>query len=59
MDKSYQILKPSTNKPKVFCDTMIWFDENKFVFDKANFEYFGSVSNICDFFSSDNENGRR
>lgn len=39
----------------VMCDTMIWYDVNDgaTVFDKSKYKYYGSVSNIADFLSSD------
>jgi len=43
------------DKPKVMCDTMIWYDLHfgEETLDKTNFDYYGSVSNIADFLSSD------
>ena len=37
------------------CDTMIWYDiyHGDESFDKSKYQYFGSVSNIADFLSSD------
>lgn len=43
------------DKPKVMCDTMIWYDVHfgEEILNKEDFEYYGSVSNIADFLSSD------
>lgn len=43
------------SKKIVFCDTMIWYDvgQGDVVFDKSRYTYYGSISNIADFLSSD------
>lgn len=46
-------------KKIVFCDTMIWYNvhQNLLIFDKTKYLYYGSVSNLADFFSSDKMQG--
>lgn len=40
------------------CDTMIWYDLNEGVeiFDRSKYKYYGSLSNMADFLSSDKMN---
>lgn len=46
------------NKAIVICDTLIWYDlyHGDEVFDKSKYKYYGSLSNIADFLSSDKMN---
>lgn len=39
----------------VFCDTMIWYKvhQNEIKLDKTKYKYFGSASNLMDFYASD------